>query len=125
MLYILSKILGVIMVKKKQPPPSKMKYDKSHPIISIRVSQDLKEQLDEIREMSGKSVGDILREAVGVQSVSIKDAWKRGVSHGKGLYGVSYKCSICGGNMLIESANAKKAAAIYMREHRWHHNSCE
>ena len=113
------------MVKKKQPPPSKIKYDKSHPIISIRVSQDLKEQLDEIREMSGKSIGDILREAVGVQGVSIKNAWKRGVSQGKGLYGVNYKCSVCGGNMLIESANAKKAAAIYMREHGWHHGDCE
>ena len=39
------------MVKKKQPPPAKIKYDKSHPIVSIRVSEDLKKQLDEIREM--------------------------------------------------------------------------
>ncbi len=113
------------MVKKKQPPPSKMKYDKSHPIISIRVSQDLKEQLDEIREKSDKSIGDILREAVGVQSPSIKNAWKRGLSYGKGIYGVWYKCSVCGGNILIESDKAKKAAAIFMREHEWHHNSCE
>ncbi len=113
------------MVKKKQPPPAKIKYDKSHPIVSIRVSEDLKKQLDEIREMSGKSVGDILREAVGVQGVSIKNAWKRGVSHGKGLYGVWFKCSICGGNMIIHTTDEKKAAGTFMREHGWHHNSCE
>jgi len=113
------------MAKKKQPPPSKIKYDKSHPPISIRVSQDLKEQLDEIKEMSGKSVGDILREAVGVQGESIKNAWKRGVSHGKGLYGVWYKCSVCGGNILIESDNEKKSAAILMREHGWQHGKCK
>ena len=113
------------MVKKKQPPPSKIKYDKSHPTISIRVSQDLKIQLDEIRETSGKSIGDILREAVGAQDVSVKDAWKRGVSHGKGLYGVNYKCSVCGGNLIIDTADEKKAASTFMREHGWHHNSCE
>ena len=113
------------MVKKKQPPPAKLKYDKSHPIISLRVSQDLKKQLDEIREMSGKSIGDILREAVGVQSKSIKNAWNHGRSLAKSIYGVRYKCSICGGDMIIESADEKKAAARYMREHSWHHNSCE
>ncbi|GAI31221.1 unnamed protein product, partial [marine sediment metagenome] len=62
-------------------------YDKSHPIISIRVSQDLKKQLDEIRETSDKSIGDILREAVGVQSKSIKNAWNRGYGSAKGNYG--------------------------------------
>ena len=112
------------MAKKKQPPPAKIKYDKSHPIISIRVSQDLKEQLDEIKEMSDKSVGDILREAVGVQGVSIKNAWKRGVSQGKGLYGVNYKCSVCGGNILLDSHDEKIAAAKYMREHGWKHGDC-
>ncbi len=112
------------MVKKKQPPPAKIKYDKSHPIISIRVSEDLKKQLDEIKEMSDKSVGDILREAVGVQSKSIKNAWNRGFGSAKGNYSVRYKCSNCGGNMLIESDDEKKAAAKYMREHGWHHTSC-
>ncbi len=113
------------MVKKKQPPPAKIKYDKSHPIISIRLSQDLKKQLDEIKEMSGKSIGDILREAVEVQSKSIKNAWKRGLNYGKGIYGVWYKCSVCGGNILLESKDAKQAAAKYMREHGWHHGECE
>ena len=112
------------MVKKKQPPPAKVKYDKSHPIISIRVSQDLKKQLDEIREMSGKSVGDILREAVGVQSKSIKNAWNRSHSLAKSKYGVNYKCSVCGGNILLESKDAKQAAAKYMREHGWKHSNC-
>jgi len=112
------------MVKKKQPPPAKIKYDKSHPIISIRVSQDLKKQLDEIREMSGKSIGDILREAVGVQSKSIKNAWNRSHSLAKSIYGVRYKCSVCGGDMIIDTADEKKAAAKLMRESGWKHTSC-
>ena len=112
------------MVKKKQPPPAKLKYDKSHPPISIRVSQDLKKQLDEIKEMSGKSVGDILREAVGVQSKSVKIARKIGHGLAKAEYGVRYKCSVCGGDMIIHTTDEKKAAAKLMREHGWHHGSC-
>ncbi|MBA7648125.1 hypothetical protein ES703_55907 [subsurface metagenome] len=112
------------MAKKKQPPPAKIKYDKSHPIISIRVSEDLKEQLDEIREMSGKSIGDILREAVGVQSKSVKIARKIGHGLAKAQYGVRYKCSVCGGDMIIDTADEKKAAAKLMRESGWKHTSC-
>ncbi len=112
------------MAKKKQPPPAKMKYDKSHPIISIRVSQDFKKQLDEIKEMSGKSIGDILREAMDVQSKSTKNAWKQGYALAKVNYGVQYKCYVCGGKILIDSAEQRKAAAIYMREHGWRHGGC-
>lgn len=113
------------MAKKKQQPPAKIKYDKTHPIISIRVSQDLKKQLDEIKELSGRSIGDILREAVGVQSKSTKSAWNRGYNLAKTTYGVWYKCSVCGGSILLDSADEKKAAAKMMREARWRHVSCE
>lgn len=112
------------MAKKKHQPPAKIKYDKAHPVISIRVSQKLKKQLDEIKEMSGKSVGDILREAVGVQDKSTKNTWKRGYAMAKGNYGVTYKCSICGGNILLQSGEEKKAAAQYMGEHGWAHTDC-
>ena len=113
------------MAKKKHQPPAKIKYNETHPIISIRVSQDLKGQLDELKEMSGKSIGDILREAMGAQSKSVKNAWHRGYGMAKAYYGVRYKCSVCGGNILIESPNAKEAAAKYMREYGWHHGDCE
>ena len=112
------------MAKKKHQPPAKLKYDKSHPTISIRVSQDLKKQLDEIKEMSGKSIGDILREAVGVQSKSVKIARKIGDGLAKSKYGVRYKCSVCGGDMIIDTADEKKAAAKFMRESGWKHTSC-
>ena len=49
-------------------PPAKVRFDSTHPIVSIRVNQELKQQLDEIKEMSGKSAGDILREALKVQA---------------------------------------------------------
>jgi len=38
------------MAKKKHQPPAKLKYDKTHPIVSIRVSQESKKQLGEQTE---------------------------------------------------------------------------
>jgi hypothetical protein len=112
------------MTKKKHQPPAKIKYDKSHPTISIRVDQELKKKLDEIKEVSGKSVGDILREAVGVQAASAKSAYEKGYTKAKKEWGVTYKCAVCGGTMWIISPEEKKDAAQYMREHGWAHGKC-
>jgi predicted DNA-binding protein len=52
-------------MKKRHQPPAKIRYNQTHPTVSIRVSQDLYDRLKELREKSGKSLGDILREALG------------------------------------------------------------
>lgn len=115
---------GKKVAKKKHQPPAKIKYDSTHPIVSVRVEQELKQQLDEIKKVSGKSVGDILREALKAQAPSTKKAFTAGKTNGKYTYGVPFKCSVCGGTMWIVSSNAKKAAAQYMREHGWAHGDC-
>lgn len=112
------------MPKKKHQPPAKIKYDKTHPVISIRVDQVLEKELDEIKELSGKSVGDILRETVGVQKKSTKKAYNLGFTMAKRTYAVPYKCSVCGGIMLINTDAEKKAAAKLMRESDWKHGNC-
>ena len=111
-------------MKKKHQPPAKIKYDKSHPTISVRVDLELKNQLEEIKEMSGKTVGDILREALGVQAPSAKNAFELGCKNAKLEYGVPYRCSVCGGTIWVSTPQEKKAVAQYMREHGWAHGDC-
>lgn len=52
------------MRKKSHRPPSKLKYDQDHPTISIRVTQDLYQELGELSQQNGRSLGEILREAI-------------------------------------------------------------
>lgn len=115
---------GVKIMKKKHQPPAKIKYDKSHPTISVRVDLELKNQLEEIKEMSGKTVGDILREAVGVQAPSAKNTFELGRKNAKSEYGVPYKCYVCGGTIWVSTPQEKKDVAQYMREHGWGHGDC-
>ena len=112
------------MKKQKHVPPSRIKYESEHPTVSIRVSQEVYEGLWALRETSGKSWGDVLREALDQQLPSAKNAYENGFNKAKKKYAVEYKCSICGGDIALTSDEAKKAAAQYMREHGWHHCSC-
>lgn len=51
-------------MKTKKVPPSRIRYDASNPIISIRIDLKLKQDLEKLRADTGKSLADILREAV-------------------------------------------------------------
>lgn len=112
------------MPKKKHQPPAKIKYDSTHPIVSIRVNQEVKKKLEEIKVKSGKSPADILKEAVGMQAPSVGDAFARGYLSAQFHHGVSYKCSVCGQFIDISTPKEKKFAAQYMQEHGWGHPEC-
>lgn len=112
------------MARKKHSPPSRVKYDLSHPTVSVRVSRSLYKELNIIRRATGKSLGDIFREAVGKQLPSTKNAYLKGYGDAKVRYAVDYQCSICGGKLTIGSDSEKNAVAAYMREQGWRHGSC-
>lgn len=112
------------MKKKTHKPPSKVKYDEAHPTVSVRVTRELYDRLTELREQSGKSLGDILKEALKLQAPSTKKAYQLGYEAAKQEFAISYKCSVCGGNLTVSSAKEKEAIAGYMREHGWGHSEC-
>jgi len=112
------------MAKKKYPPPAKIKYDKSHPIVSFRVTPDLKKKLEDIKMMSDKNPADILKEAVGLQTKSIKNAYTKGYLMAQIKYTVTYRCSVCGEVIEITTSKEKKEVAQYMKEQGWGHGKC-
>lgn len=116
------------MSQVKHYPPSRIKYNEGHPTISVRVSRELYLRLQELKRLSGKTVGDVVREAMQTQGASAKASYQRGHKAGfaaaEQQYRVDYHCSVCGGTLTLESATAKQAAARYMREHGWRHNKC-
>lgn len=113
------------MSKKSEKLPSRAKYDLSHPTVSIRVNRELYDQLEALRLVSGKSLGDILREAVDKQAPSTLKAYDDGYDDAKRKFAITYKCSICGGNIILSSPKEKEAAMQYMRDHRWGHGECQ
>lgn len=117
------------MDKKRHVPPSRLRYEQQHPTVSVRVSRELYERLQALKRDGGKSLGDILREAVGVQARSARAAYSRGYNTGyaeaEKRYRVDFPCHKCDGLMSIEHPGTKQAAAQYMHEHRWTHAACQ
>ena len=50
------------MTKKtmKHKPPSRIRYERTHPTVSVRVSEKIKSTFDEIRAKTGHSYGEIV-----------------------------------------------------------------
>jgi len=111
-------------LKNKNIPPSKVKYDHSHPTVSIRVDKELKDKLDELRTKSGKSLGYILREAVGKQLPKVEHAYQDGFAAGQASAAFCFPCAICGGLMRITSQEDKQFVAEAVKICRLGHKTC-
>jgi predicted DNA-binding protein len=105
-------------------PPSRIKYEMNNPTISIRVSKQLYQQLKMLRKFSGKSLGDILREALQKQGPSVKDAYNKGFDAAKAKYRIEFHCVFCGESIIIEDPDIKKAIVKYLKEQEWGHQEC-
>ena len=116
------------MPRKKQVPPSRKRYDQQHPTVSARVPLQIYDQLQLLKSLSGKSLADVLKEALGRQKPTTEVAYIRGLVAGREeaseMYRVEYPCAICGVIITVKSSREKEAIASYMVEHGWGHQAC-
>ena len=59
------------MLKKKRRTPSRIKYEQNHPTVSFRVSKEIYDRLEIVKEAEGKSITDVLRVGVGLLEVKV------------------------------------------------------
>jgi len=105
-------------------PPSKIRYDQAHPTVSIRVTQPLYKELTELRKLSGKSLGDILREALGKQVPTTRKAYQKGYEAAQLKYAILFKCTVCGGDLVLESEEDKNMVIQFMSTKNLQHLEC-
>ena len=119
----------------KKKTPSRVKYEQKHPTVSFRVSKDLYNKLQAVKEAEGKSITDVLKMGVGLLEVKMRqekeirdqayeEGWVRGIAEAEELYAVPYLCSGCGKEIIVTTEDEKKAIRRYMREHGWGHAEC-
>lgn len=68
-------------------PPSYYRYQEKCPTVSVRLSKELKEVLDEIRSKTGMSYADIVRKILRqdlkeIQEVAFKKGYEKGFKEG-------------------------------------------
>ncbi len=101
--------------KSKQAPPSRLRYESNNPTVSARVSQEIKEELDELRLMSGLSMADILKAGLDRLKPDTEASYERGLKDGyqiaKEEFEVMAQCFGCGEAHLSIVGETMKAVA--------------
>ena len=120
-----------MVTKKRQGKiaPSRARYEAANPTVSIRVSQDLKEELEELKIMSGVSMADVLQAGLDKLQPDTEQSYERGLSEGyeiaRAEFEVLAPCSGCGKvHIPIVGERMKAALAQKLRLTGWSAKSC-
>jgi len=121
--------------KRRSKPPSRARYEETHPTVSARVTREVYERLEMLRETEGKSFADILKVGLGILEANVRDrgavweeayaeGWGDGLTNGWETWGVTYRCCVCGETMMVETEMEKAAIARCMKREGWGHAKC-
>ncbi len=118
-------------------PPSRIRYEKTHPVVSFRVKIDYYKRLKSLLKDTDRSIGDFFREALGVQETNyakmerkaelkgFRRGKKEGYKKGKEDWNIWFYCNVCGEVIWIRpSDNAHEHIIKYMKEVGWGHAKC-
>jgi hypothetical protein len=119
----------------KRKPPSRIRYEQSHPTVSCRVPRKLYDKLRKAKGTDGTSFADILKIGLGILEVRAQNeaeltrkgygsGYKKGYADAESAFKISYACSICRGILTVTSKDEKEAIKAYMQEHGWGHREC-
>ena len=64
--------------KRRPLPPSRERYQRSHPTVSLRVDQDLYARLKELKEKANLSVADVLKVGLGICKPVVGESFRNG-----------------------------------------------
>ena len=101
--------------KTKPVPPSRIRYTEANPTVSVRVSQAFHEELEELKEMSGLSMADILKVGLDKLKPDVDQFYDQGLKDGYKIAEEEFKvlptCGACGEAHLPVVGEGMKAAA--------------
>ena len=110
----------------------------SNPGVTFRVTPADRKRLDDLVKRTGKTLGQILRENLGLaerdetaafnrgSAHGQKLGFDRGLEHGRKLYAVYFYCCVCRKDDLIvmPNSNTHKAVVDLLYAKGWGHTEC-
>lgn len=120
---------------KRSRAPSRVRYEQDHPTVSFRVSKELYDRLQTVKDAEGKSTTDVLKMGVRLLEVKVRkekevrdqaydEGYEKGYEEAASRYEVSYPCEICGKMIVVMSTKQKEAIKRYMLKYGWGHADC-
>ncbi len=110
--------------------PSRKKYEASHPVISVRVTKQIYDQLQEARQ-NDQSYGDVLRVGLGIQKIDLQPLKKKIEILESDILElvdkriVTYPCGRCGILMEVQHDNEKEVCRQALIKTGFQHSTCK
>ena len=121
------------MSKPNNQPPSRQRWAAAHPTIGVHVDVETYAKLVELRQRSGLSFSQLVRQTLGVvemdvatvEGSSFERGWEEGYAEAQARYALTIACSVCGQFEDIEAdSEAGKVAAAALARLTWGHAKC-
>jgi len=110
--------------------PSRVKYEEKNPMISMRLTSDLKKMLDSLK--GDRSYPNLIKDLIKTTgdertTKMITDARLEGIVEGgkraRKKYEIKYKCAVCGKDMTMYPGDKDHQAAVKALK-GWSHEEC-
>ncbi|MBA7467588.1 hypothetical protein ES707_02809 [subsurface metagenome] len=110
-------------------PPSRIRYEQSHPNVTCRLDKDTHNLLKQrLEDLGGVSFADFVKDSLGLLQLKMPDideARGEGYNQAEEDYAIWYYCAVCGKRIdMSPNGNGHKAMIGYMKEHGWGHSTC-
>jgi len=119
------------MVKSKHKPPSRIRYEESHPTLSCRLDKQTRNLLKQHLKNGELSLSQFIKAQLGVLELKLpdvkkveKEAYKEGYAKATSEYRIEIKCHKCGKPITIRPRSNIHQAVREWFEGDWHHTNC-
>ena len=114
--------------KRKHLPPSRIRYEQTHRVVSVRLGPEEHKSLQEIKERTGKTAAEVFKEALGTQARGTEEAFRKGHERGylkaKEEYLVTVRCFLCGRDEEVVGPVKGVVQRALNTDVRWRHPEC-
>jgi len=111
-------------VSPRHVSPSRIRYEKEHPMVSVRLTESMRKTLDAARKDSALSYADLIKTGLKA-AADDKTAYQRGWDDAEETYAIEIPCSVCGKPIIMTPGSGMHKAAIdLLRAEKWSHGEC-
>ena len=113
-------------------PPSYLRYQQNHPPLTVHLTKEIHDLLDDIRGSTGMSYAQLIKGSLNNSLMDLKnldnllkEEYSKGYRKGKAENEIWFYCDVCGQKVTVDqNSKSHKAMIQYMKEHHWGHTAC-
>lgn len=119
------------MVKGSHKPPSRIRYEQSHPVFSCRLDKKTHDLLQKRLDDAGLSFAQFVKSQLGILELKMpdakkieKEAYQKGYAKATHEYRIQLECHKCGEPMTVIPNSQMHQAIRDHLEGEWSHTNC-